>query len=173
MTVADYRSKSMTVGVASGLSEPSPQVEKDYFKVTDELGQENAHHTMSEKMVEVLEQYRANTLEKARLKGHTSQAPPTTSIPTSVDTSTLCPSSPTSVSGASKLQSPSGSTLGHSPSSNLHVLSKAAFSPSPPTMERSFSSRVPLELSSWSSMSSIATTEGEMVGESVRWWGRV
>lgn len=165
----DYRTKSLTVGGAGGWSESAPQEEKDYFTVTDELAQENAHHTVSEKMLEVLELYRANRLERSRFKEQVitrmSPAPPTSPVHPSVapDISNVCSSSPTSVSGV--LRSPSGSTLCHSSSSNLNMPTMAGSLSSPPNRERFSSSQASVELSSWASMSSIATTEGEWVGQ--------
>lgn len=90
----------------------SPQDEKDYFQVTDELAQENSHFSISEALLAVIEQYKATSLEQELLDDQ--------------------PFSPSIL-----LSPPSGAPL----TSN---------SPATPSF-----------LSSWGSMSSVATNDGK------------
>lgn len=92
-----------------------PQDEKDYFQVTDELSQENAHLSMSEALLAVIEHYKATCLEQTLLQDQVPSSPQLNS----------------SLPGNSSLFSRSPSTPGESAS-----------------------------LSSWGSMSSVATLDG-------------
>jgi len=132
---------SSTRSVASAT--PTHHEEKDYFKVTDELSQENAHFAISEAMLTVLELYRSNLLERSRLRGF---VPP--------DVPISC-SSPVPIS-----QTPGSSPYNATPHSspNLPASSAVSVMRSPSRGEKP---SLGPELSSWSSMSSIATTDGE------------
>ena len=124
---AETRSKSVS-SPNSLYSGSPPRSEKDYFQVTDELSQENSHFSLSEALLAVMEQYKANCLEKERLVEVIHQNPPSPLLP-----------------------APSSSPSCSSPPCLLHV------SNSPPRWKRPSPSSLS-SLSLWPSMASIATT---------------
>ena len=148
----DYRSKSMSSTSSGAAATPTHRMEKDYFKVTDELSQENAHFAVSEAMLTVLELYRSNTLERTRLRSLLPQVSRSPEVPASC-------SFPLPIAHVPGISSPNSATPHLSP--NLPVPSPLPFTMSSPLRGEKPSPGP--ELSSWSSMSSIATTEGEWV----------
>lgn len=126
-----------------------PRDEKDYFQVTDELSQENAHFRISEALLAVMEQYKANRLEQEMEQPPQQPLSPTSSMPP--------PSSVFPVSSSLLPLSTSSSLISSSP---------------PPRWQRNSPSFPSGWLSSWSSMSSVATTDGgefiEYVDHTVR-----
>ncbi len=123
------RSKSVT----------SLRDEKDYFQVTDELSQENAHFSLSEALLAVIEQYKATCAEQLLLEDFFP--------PPSLSHSTLVPSYPT--------PPPS-----HCPTSSTTPPGHSPLSQSPSTPHNADSAAY---LTSWPSISSIATNEGGCV----------
>ncbi len=111
-------------------SQSPPRDEKDYFQVTDELALENSHFTLSEALLSVIEQYKASSWEEQQVA-----PPPLLEEGGEEESTDVISSTPVSTTPSS-------------------------YFPSPPSPFSSLPGSSSSYLSSWGSVSSIATNDG-------------